>query len=468
MADKYIIHGATFNGDGTSSAAAASNGGVGAWNNINVLEGTAPAFGTLAAGDVVYIRSKDAAGADITRTLTASVSMGSAAATAASFITWVLDDGATWPGIDGTFTYTTASNFVSTILANNRIVAKRRGAIAFVNTSAAPAAGWQLVSVSGELIGPRLDRSAQTGTGEAIIATLNDNSLIERPIVKQGRLGSTPTTSTRGLFNYISGTKRAEVVDPDIELMSGAGAGVAVFRSTSTRRINVIGGRIYGAGATSGQAVFSGDGSFRSIGLQFPRQMDVVTPTQIGGINEVEAIACDEVLGGHIGRDWGFATSRTDANPPTRQAWLPDSANTPWSWRVYPKNASNTAPMHLVMSKMFTGAAAAKTITLDLLIADSMTSDKSSLWITVEYTDDATGEPRHLSTRDWSAPPLDASTATWSATVWGAVTFNRRKLAAVTPGPIRQDSLITVTLWGTVAGGSTDDIYFVDPDFGVN
>lgn len=36
-------------------AAAASAGAAGAWNDINVLEGTA-AYGALSAGDVVYIR----------------------------------------------------------------------------------------------------------------------------------------------------------------------------------------------------------------------------------------------------------------------------------------------------------------------------------------------------------------------------------------------------------------------------
>ena len=43
MPNKYIIHGATYNGNGTSSAEATSNGGVGAWNNINVFEGPAVA-----------------------------------------------------------------------------------------------------------------------------------------------------------------------------------------------------------------------------------------------------------------------------------------------------------------------------------------------------------------------------------------------------------------------------------------
>ena len=83
MANKYIIHGATYCGDGTASNAAASAGATGAWNDINVFEGTAPAYGTApAAGDVVYIRSKASAGADITRTLAADVNLGSANATA--------------------------------------------------------------------------------------------------------------------------------------------------------------------------------------------------------------------------------------------------------------------------------------------------------------------------------------------------------------------------------------------------
>lgn len=64
MANKYLIHGATYCGDGTASNEAASAGAVGAWNDINVLEGTAPAQGSLAAGDVVYIRSKTSAGRD--------------------------------------------------------------------------------------------------------------------------------------------------------------------------------------------------------------------------------------------------------------------------------------------------------------------------------------------------------------------------------------------------------------------
>ncbi len=39
MANKYIIHGATYNGDGTTSSEAASDGAAGAWNTLTYFEG---------------------------------------------------------------------------------------------------------------------------------------------------------------------------------------------------------------------------------------------------------------------------------------------------------------------------------------------------------------------------------------------------------------------------------------------
>ena len=58
MADRFIIDGATYNGDGTTSAEATVAGGVGAWNTINYTNPTTypPAYGTLPTGTTVYIR----------------------------------------------------------------------------------------------------------------------------------------------------------------------------------------------------------------------------------------------------------------------------------------------------------------------------------------------------------------------------------------------------------------------------
>jgi len=124
--------------------------------------------------------------------------------------------------------------------------------------------------------------------------------------------------------------------------------------------------------------------------------------------------------------------------------------------------------MMLVTSKLFTGAAAAKTITQEILVANTMSADAGKLWITVDYTDNTTGLCTHLSTFDISGAALAASSAAWSASVWGAITFDKIKIEIATPTSVKQNSLINVTLWGNLASASANDIYFVDPDFGIN
>ena len=122
MANKYIIHGAAFNGDGTSSAAATVNGGVGAWNTIAYFEGTAPAYGAIAAGDTVFIRALDASGAAITRVSAASKTLGLAAGTISAPVTWILDQGDVWSGITGSLTFeVSAGNYGFTISPHNII-----------------------------------------------------------------------------------------------------------------------------------------------------------------------------------------------------------------------------------------------------------------------------------------------------------------------------------------------------------
>lgn len=187
-----------------------------------------------------------------------------------------------------------------------------------------------------------------------------------------------------------------------------------------------------------------------------------------GSIPAVEILGCDGGAGGHLEKNWGWATSRTDNNPPTLSAALPDSNSSPWAWRVYPNSATPRTPMQLVTSKLYTGGAAARTINQEVLVANSMAPNKANLWITVDYTDNATGLPKHVSTQDFAAGALDASAADWTATVWGMITLLKRKLEVTTPTAVKPDTLITVTLWGLVKSATANDIYFVDPDFGVN
>lgn len=486
MADKYIRHGETYNGDGTSSAAATSNGGVGAWNTITYLEGATPAYGSIAAGDVIYIRSKDAAGADITRTRgAANVNIGSTAATEALPITWILDSGSVWPGIDGTLEFTTSNTNYRAILRDyNKIVAERREGIVFKSTATSSIGDATTLVDSGLgclLKNVKFDYSSHTNqTPRFCAVNCNAGTVVESAVMKAGALTTSNNAPSCPVFGANLRRGQITIIDPDIELTTTTigGTGLLYLDGTYGADFVVIGGRVWGAGAITDQPVLShsastsGLGSVRAIGFDIPRSMTIVgrggfanTP---GSLNRVELIGCDGGIGGHLELPWGRATSRTDNNPPTLSATLPDTGSSNWAWRVYPYSATQRTPMQLITTKLYTGSAAAKTINQEILVANTMSPNKSNLWITVDYTDDATGLPKHISTQDFTAGALDTSTAAWTATVWGLVTLLKRKFEITTPTAIKPNTPITVTLQGTLKSVTANDIYFVDPDFGVN
>ena len=232
MANKYIIHGETYCGDGTTSAAATSAGGVGAWNDINIMEGTTPPSpGALVAGDVVYIRSLDASGAAITRTLTAARLLGSTAATPTNPITWILDDGTVWSGINGVLTFTNSASYMTTLRINNAFVSKTRHNWIIKNT-ATDSTG-TLAIVLGATDGVAFDTSARTTPSGGVNVLLGQGAVIENPLVRLGRIANVASDNA-GFFrpqDYLYGSV-ATLINPEIELVSTALAG-SVFRVTS-------------------------------------------------------------------------------------------------------------------------------------------------------------------------------------------------------------------------------------------
>ena len=483
MANKYIIHGATYNGDGTSSAEATSNGGAGAWNTITYFEGVTPAYGALVAGDTVYIRSKDAAGAGITRNPGAAITLGSSAATGSAPVTWVLDGANVWPSVDGVLTYTRSVTTYGVSFSQYNIVSADNPArFVIESTATSTVSDGQLANlgVGATLRNARLDFSSHTGAGRFSVAYMSNGAVLDSPVIKAGAMASSLFPAS-GLFSMTSRRGSIFIVNPDIEMTVGAvNAGLMCITSTYGNILNIIGGRLYGIGTeVTGARLLTHDGvtgalvgGVRMVGFQFPRNMEVIGNGGFAtGVNNcvlVSIFGCDNGAGGYTESTWGWATSRTDNYPPTLSARLPDSNSTAWAWRVYPKGASAANPMQLSASKLFSEASASKEITQEILIADSFSLNKSTLWIDVEYTDATTGLPKHVSTRDFGGGDLTPSTATWSTTTWGMINSVKRKLTLTTPTSIKQDSLVTVTLWGIGASSTVNDILFVDPDFGVN
>lgn len=463
MANKYIRHGETYCGDGTSSAAATSNGGVGAWNNINVLEGTAPAYGALGAGDIVFIRSKNAAGADITRTLAASVNIGSSAGTSTNWITWVLDAGTVWSGISGTLTYETSAGYTVTALAYNRIRADVAEKIV-VRELAADAYAKQFVTLANCILENFFfDWSIAVASFGCQIGLSNWNkATLINPRIKCGKCYQQQI--------YVGAPGKLEVINPSIELTVLSDA---VFRTGNINcNLLVVGGEVFGTGANAtGQNLIDMDaeGSASFVGFEYPRSMRLAKTMPITEWSSLTTHGSDGGLGSAFADQWGEARSRVDGYPPYLNAFLPNSASTPWSWWLYPYAASVKEPITLTVGKIYTDTAATKTITAEVLVADTFTGvGKNSLWIEVAYIDDATGRSKLVSSFVPTGGAMDVSTAPWSATTYGAINLLKKKMSITTPTTIRQNSTVKVVLRGTIKSANTNDIMFFCPDVSIS
>jgi hypothetical protein len=461
MADKYIIEGATYNGNGTTSSEAASAGAAGAWNHINIITGTAVGYGALNAGDAVHIRSKTSAGADVTLALGAAANLGSASATTGSWIRWIVDAGTVWAGVSGVVSITAAGNYPVTFLSYNDFIADAADALRVVNTATTTPSAWTLALFqSCAATNLLLDGSAATG-GYAwqIQPSSGANHVLTNLHVKLA-------SRYDGVFVGSQNSIETTLVNPHIELTVAQSA-YPVFSYTGYgSRVIAYGGKITGAGATTGQNLTKSsnfNGQYDFVGLQYPKTMGLGDGN--GGAR-VNLFGADGGIGGGMLGNWGEADSRDDGNYPYLNATLPDSAATGWSWKVYPKAASRTKSIIFpVAAKLFTDTPATKTITLDLQIADSYTGlDTSTLWMSGYYIDGTTGAPIHFTTRTNTGSALTASTAAWSSTTWGAISCVKRKLEYTTPTTIKQNTAVVVLLCGVTASPSANDVIFACPD----
>lgn len=463
MANKYLIHGATFNGDGTSSAEAASNGGVGAWNNINIFQGTAPTYGTLAAGDVVYIRSKSAAGADISVTTGVAMNIGSAAATETAPITWVIDRGVVWPGVSGTVRYDGTARIAITIRDWNNIKAKNYNMV-FGNTLTSA------TDVGALTLG--------TGWTEDVLCDQSFQTDINGPYVSyktSTHVGLWVKSRRRylGLFrNQSLGQQALTLYNPQIELLDAAEMD-SVFcpdNSLLADPITVYGGRVFGPGATSGAPLVGASynpGTFRSFGLVYPREMPICLPaTMSSNLKQgVYADGADGSFGSEYMDQACHFTSRSDNNPPTLNAFQESSNAAPWSYRLYPYAASQARPARLSVSKTWTQAPEVQKIAQEILWPVTMAAPtKDVVYLVIQYIDATTGLPKTVSTRDMAGGTLNTSTAAWSATTWGVVTLAKYKLSVVTPTAVKQDTAVIVSLFVAARSATVNDVLFVDPD----
>lgn len=470
MPNKYIRHGETFNGNGTSSAAATVDGGVGAWNSLNVFDSfAAPNYGggSLAAGDVVYIRSKDAGGADIARQLTANMNLGSAAATYAARITWIIDGGTVWPGINGSIKYSSASSsFAVTLRTFNNLIAEHKAKFVVENTLVAANQAYLLTLSNSYVKNVKIDWSLATGfNGNKAILQNGGQSTVENLVIKAGKVHQT-------LVQFASGNAGLHLINPDIEL-GVTGTTTYVFGAGNASKLVVTGGRLYGAGATTGtfilQTASGANTQVELYGFVYPNTVlpvqTVAASTLFTGVGATYMYGADGVAATAAVHQWGTLETRQDDNYPTLSAFLPSSVNTPWAYKLYPSEARNGFGGFVLLSKIHTGDEAALNINLELLVSNTFAGlNASNMWISGSYIN-TSGIPEYFSTHDLAAGPLSTSTADWSSTTYGPITFLKRQINITTPSAVKKDTLVMLRFNCDARSASSSDIIFVNPDF---
>ena len=464
---KFIRHGETYCGDGTTSAAATSNGGVGAWNNINVLTGTAPAYGALAAGTDVYIRSKDASGANLAISSSTAINVGSSAAAAANPITWVIDAGSVWAGISGTLTVTTTAAGIGVNVINyNNLIATDYNMI-FASSVASFGNAPFFTANKCNTHGIKIDSSANVTSGafggrQSFLGGTHMNTWI-----RQGQV----------TYAFIFGDRDLDttLINPKIELLGPlyfANASTAVFdpNTAVSTKFSIYGGEIISSFAGLNLVRTSSFGlSHDFYGLKYPSVMNLSTPTLYPYVGSVSVTGSDGAVGCSYYDSYYSYSSRADGYYPTLNAQLELSVATPWSYSIYPFGTTQQQPAKLTTSKIWTQAAATKTVTMEFLWPTSMAAPTSGdVWMTVGYTDSATGNKVSQSTMAYPKVACASSSAAWSATTYGATLFNKYKLSLTTLSSIKQDTAVMVTFHSAPASGSVNDIIIVCPDVVLN
>lgn len=490
MADKYLIHGATYCGDGTASNEAASAGAAGAWNDIAIFSNssnstaTAPAYGTLSAGDIIHIRSKTAAGADIEiSSNTAAQYLGSQVGTVSAPVKWVLDAGTIWSGISGTLKLTHSAannNYGWTVRGHNWLMADAVDGIAVTETRTDHYATVFALSFNGgenHFKNILIDASGVTNSTGSTLLYLAGGSTGARAIFINLNIKA---YSGGVVIDPASTGSRYTFVNLQIEMLTASKTWAYLAKlSSGIGKLTFIGGRVYGAGySTNVSSFFSGSmpfgGDVQMYGFQLPTTVPIMADSLNHGAlsaDSISGVGVDSGLGGYQREYWGRIDSRNDGYYPTLNATLPNSATTKWSWQVYPKNVTNDAMAEIVFSKLYTSAAAQKKVTLEFLLSNSFTTLHSgNCWLDVVYIDSSTGVPKHVGTFDIAGNALSSSSSVWTAAgtestpTWGAIAFSRKKFEVTTPTSIKQDTMVIAMLHLLQGSGSANDILFVCPD----
>lgn len=479
MATKYIDTTCTNNGDGTTSSCAASAGAAGAWNSFTELDGT-PTYGTApAAGDTVEVRTADGGG-DITETMGASLTLP---ANTGALITVLFDDGTTWAtGGGGTFIFqnTGGTEYDLTIGTGwhlrARDIAPTTRRFHRYHNSTGRANGF-VVLRQGSIVEDTLMESNYAGTvGANIQFSILGTDVTSIPVFKNCTFNY--TNSTTGWVRGASDGAKVHLIncvfDCTKTVIDATYNPIFQLSLSGNTTIDVWGGSV--TNENSNVPLYNQITSDAETGIYRFRNFDSGV-TKKGadvtwGVTHAGAIIMDgdggsfnylyHSLAGYVRAGWSG-----NGNHPTLNATLPDGSDTPWSLLCWNDNNYCSVQDTLTLfstQKIYNAAAATKTVRVEMLIHNSITSPQKDEWyIDVWFVKDSDSSQGYVTSQTTGA--LASSTAGWSSTTYGGNSYTKYKIEVSTGVDIEQYTPFMVNLVSNRPSGATDQFYFVDPDF---
>ena len=481
MADKYVdVSLTTGANDGSSPA--------NAWQSLSdVLDGS-PTNGTLAAGDVVHIRTA-ANGANLTEDQSAVITTPTLSGAENNPVIWKFDDGTVWSGDTGQFIFVKTSANDWTIKAGNIIDGDGHNYRLILRNDYNGADDNVLIVYAGaEIHGVKFLRGDGLSSARDLYLYLQrDTSLPFNTFLFKSCLFHLYTneakteraTSNVRLFKYsTTASVQTLFLDCDIafseqnndQFLFGANelrttknvfVGCRFLDTNNTHKIvNSFGDQYYGVEVvldTCDMGFINPQAHLETINTGWGR----ITAEKINGTFDFWEVT-----------KTGFVKWEEGKNYPYLNATLPNGNG--WSIMAYPYSTTSAAlPMQIYLSdKLYNQADAVKTITAELLIKDTAafsSPQKNEWWIEVTYTN-SNGSIKTVSSKANGA--LDTSQAVWSSTSYGPNSYSKYKMSVTTPTAIKQNTLVRVAMYSTKPAinppdGLDGDFYFVDPDVSI-
>lgn len=472
MATWYVDPTATYNGDGTLPSQAAGAGQPGAWNALVAVMTNNTTY-PLSGGDVVFIRSADTNGNDLVVNITTTFTMpGRGTDTAPVF--WVLDNGTIWP-YAGQLTMNISTEVAVNYADNSWLKAFNRKWKWLHNQGGSSFVGFVFGCSEYDSI---------------VIATANNYTAPFQLAIGSERKNTrwidclfdlSQTYGTTGvLINLSNHHGLHEFIGCTFDLSDLPANILAVFSLfVYGAKLRIIGGEVINGNENSALVALINYSSGLIDVCVDGTDIGPLKPGVITAANPTSSISRVEFNFTNINNDryrmrcqsfLGVVEWVPDENYPVLNAMLPDASMTPWSLKALPSTtlAGVGYPMTLSkLAKFYDLSPAVKQITAELLICNTYpTMRKCDWWAVITYVEDSTGKLRVISTFDL-AGDLETSTADWSATVYGAKTYVKRKMEVTTPTAIRQYTDIVVEIKSAIMAPSITDFYFVDPEFTV-